>query len=226
MVHLDHFVLAAQDLYEASFRLRKETNLGFYDGGWTEAGMASKIFPLGGGSYIQLESLVNPFYLQDPSKPGAKRFYESVSSGDRITGLSLRVDSLEELNEIAKQHKFTVTANSKTGRIRPDGERIGVAGTPSAGETAPKGMPNWYYFTDITAHPSGQPVEAAPRLVKPLGIAWAEMGGTEAEMTTWLGMPASSLPFRFNGKDAGLYAVGVQSDKGEIVIRRKSLSER
>jgi len=44
-------------------------------------------------------------------------------------------------------------------------------------------------------------------------------------MSEWMGVPASNYPFRFNGKVPGLYAVGVKSDKGEIVIRRKSATE-
>jgi hypothetical protein len=93
---------------------------------------------------------------------------------------------------------------------------------PSAAEAWPKGLPNWYCFEDrINMHPSGQPVIPAPGLVKPMGLAWVEVGGTEAEMARWLGEPASKYPLRFNGKTLGLYALGIKSDKGEIVVRRK-----
>ena len=62
-------------------------------------------------------------------------------------------------------------------------------------------------------------------LVVPQGITFIEMGGTEKAMTDWLGQPASDFPFKFNGKTPGLYAIGVKSDKGEIVIRRPSATE-
>jgi hypothetical protein len=226
MVHLDHIVLATQDLYEASFRLRKETGFGFYDGGWTDAGVGSKIFPLGPATYIQLSSLVNPFALADAAKPAAKRFYDSVAGGDRFTSFNLRVDTMEELQQIAQQHNFKApVVNTSGGRMRPDGQRIVTSGVPSAADNPPAGMPMWYHFPEFSSHPSGQPVEPAPGLLKPLGVAWAEIGGTEADMTKWLGMPASNLPFRFNGKALGIYAIGVKTDKGEVVIRRKSMSE-
>ena len=60
MIHIDHIAIGCTDLYEASDRMRKETGLGFYDGGWfPPAGIANKIFPLGGQTYMEIESVVN-----------------------------------------------------------------------------------------------------------------------------------------------------------------------
>jgi Glyoxalase-like domain len=226
MVNLDHFSLATKDVYEAAYRLRAETKLGFYDGGWTETGIGSKIFPLGGSTYLMLEGIVNPFSLADKNNPGAKRFYDGVASGEGFRGWSLRVDSMEELQQIAKERNFkSVVLNKNGGRIRPNGDRVIAAGTPSLGDSWPMGLPNWNFFAELQFHPSGQPASRAPGLAKPQGISWIEVGGTEPEMTKWLAMPASKFPIRFNGKAAGLYAVAVNSDKGEIVIRRNPLSE-
>jgi hypothetical protein len=225
LVNLDHCNIAAQDLYEAAFRLRNETGLGFYDGGWTPTGIGSKIFPLGESTYLMVEGLVNPFALEDMNNPGAKRFYDSVASGDHFRGWSLRVDSLAELEQIAKDHDFkTLVLNPKGGRIRPNGDAVIAAGTPSLGDAWPAGLPNWNFFPEMHTHPSGQPTISMPGLVKPRGIAWMEVGGTEAEMSKWLGSPAK-FSLRFNGKAAGLYAIGVKTDGAEIVIKRKSVSE-
>src|SRR5437016_2746549 len=76
------------------------------------------------------------------------------------------------------------------------------------------------FFPEMDSHPSGQRVVAVPGLVAPNGVAWIEMGGTESEMSNWLGMPASNLPFRFNGRIPGIHAVAVKIDNGEVVIRR------
>ena len=76
----------------------------------------------------------------------------------------------------------------------------------------------------MNTHPSGQRVIAAPDLIAPAGIAWIEFGGTEQEMTKWLGIPAADFPFRFNGGAPGIHAVAVKTDSREIVVRRiKSL---
>ncbi len=223
MIHIDHLSLAARNLYEASYRLRKETALGFYDGGWTESGLASKIFPLGGGAYLQVEGIVDVSAVNDPATPGVRRFYDAVAGGEHFRGLGLRVDSMEELEEIAKQRGSRVYMNLDTGRIRSDGSRIVVAQTPSIGESWTRGMPNWFFFPELNTHPSGQPVVAVPGLVAPRGLAWVEVGGTETEMTRWLGMPASNLPLRFNGRRLGIHAIAVNRDNGEIVIRRNRI---
>ncbi len=75
-------------------------------------------------------------------------------------------------------------------------------------------------------HPSGQPTINTPGQVKPMGVEWLEMGGTEAEMEEWLGQPPSTLKMRFNGKSLGLYAIGVKTDTAGIVeIRRPSATQ-
>lgn len=224
MIHIDHISIAARNLYESAFRLRAETSLGFYDGGWTESGLANKIFPLGAGSYLQIEGIVDVAAVDDPSNPGIRRFYESVARGEHFRGLGLRVDSMKELEEVAARRGSKVYANSATARIRPDGTRIVVAQTPSIGESWSKGMPNWFFFPEMNTHPSGQRVIAVPDLIAPAGIAWIEFGGTEQEMTKWLGIPAADFPFRFNGGAPGIHAVAVKTDSREIVVRRiKSL---
>lgn len=224
MIHIDHISIAARNLYESAFRLRAETSLGFYDGGWTESGLANKIFPLGAGSYLQIEGIVDVAAVDDPSNHGIRRFYESVARGEHFRGLGLRVDSMKELEEVAARRGSKVYTNSATARIRPDGTRIVVAQTPSIGESWSKGMPNWFFFPEMNTHPSGQRVIAVPDLIAPAGIAWIEFGGTEQEMTKWLGIPAADFPFRFNGGAPGIHAVAVKTDSREIVVRRiKSL---
>ena len=132
MIHIDHISIAARNLYESAFRLRAETSLGFYDGGWTDSGLANKIFPLGAGSYLQIEGIVDVAAVEDPSNPGIRRFYESVARGEHFRGLGLRVDSMKELEEVAARRGSKVYTNSATARIRPDGTRIVVAQTPQS----------------------------------------------------------------------------------------------
>jgi hypothetical protein len=216
--------MAARNLYEAAFRLRDETGLGFYDGGWTESGLGSKIFPLSAGVYLQVEGIVDIAAVEDPARPAIRRFFEAVARSEHFRGLGLRVDTMEELEEIARRRGSRVYMNPDTGRIRPDGTRVVVGQTPSIGESWSRGMPNWFFFPEMNSHPSGQRVVAVPDLVVPNGFAWIEFGGTESGMSDWLGMPASNLPLRFNGGMPGIHAIGVKSDRGEIVLRRSPVS--
>jgi Glyoxalase-like domain len=224
MIHVDHIAIGCVDLYEAADRLRKETNLGFYDGGWfPSAGIANKIFPLGGQTYIEVESVVNPKKVQ-PGTVMSDYFLKATNAGeDTFTGLCLGVDSMEELEELAKRHDSTIPDPHLGTRVRSSGPQFLAYQTPGAQLCWPKGLPNWYYFTDITLHPSGQPVEPYPGLVRPMGISYIELGGTEKEMSDWIGIPVSSLPLKFNGQAKGVYAVAVKTEHaGEIVIRRKN----
>jgi hypothetical protein len=220
--HLDHIEIRARNIFESADRLRAETGLGYYDGGWNPGGNASRIFPLGGTSYIQMSGLVDAFVALDPAKANARKLLESVRDADRFTGFNLRADSPEEMQQIAAAHGTKVTDNPATGRHLPSGFVQHVSGVPGDSR---KGMPGWNYFFDMNMHPSGQLVEPAPDLVRPMGVAWLEVGGSEEAMTQWLGFPSSRLSLRFNGKDPGLYAIGVRTDKGEVTIRRKSAAE-
>jgi hypothetical protein len=222
-VHIDHVSISAQNTYMGAFKLREETGLGFYDGGFFRGqGMANRIFPLGGITYLELGGIIQADKVRDPkNRPW---WYDQVkANGEVFTGLCFRVDTMDELRAIAAKKNYTVT--TPIVRTRPNGSEMKAFAAPSAALTWPKGLPNWYYFEEFTKHPSGQPVFTWPGMVLPTGIAWLEVGGTEAQMTEWLGMPASNFPFKFNGKAQGLYAVSVNSAKGEIVIRRKAVTE-
>lgn len=227
MIHIDHISIHAVDLYEACDRLRKETGLGFYDGGWfPENGSANKIFPIGGQNYIEVGSVTNPA-KEHAGSPMVDYMKKAMASGEDVfNGLCLGVDSMEELEALAKRHNSTIPDYHHGTRVRTSGMQFHAFQTPTAPECWPKGLPNWYFFTDMTLHPSGQPPEPFPGLYRPKGLAWIEMGGTEAEMTEWLGVPASTLPMKFNGKTKGIYAVAVDVEDGpQIVIRRKNAVE-
>jgi hypothetical protein len=216
--------MACQNLYEAAFRLRTETGFGFYDGGWSEAGTGSKIVPLGGGSYLQVSSVVNATLLEDAKNVAARRLLESAAGGDRFESLNLRVDTLEELAAVGAPFGMTPGHNERSGRISPNGNRIQVSGL-LGGTGLPAGSPNFYYFPELYDHPSGQPVEPAYGLVKPLGIAWVEVGGTQDALAKLIGTRTKDLPLRFNGKGSGVYAVAVKTAEKEVVIRRRSASD-
>jgi hypothetical protein len=222
-MHIDHFSISTPNLYYGAHRLRLESNLSFYDGGFFAGGHANRIFPLGEKTYLEIGGVVECDKVRDPKDQ--PWWYSKVATvGECFTGLCLRVDTYEELEAIAKAKNYTISTTPTT-RTRPTGYKVEAFSAPSPGLTWTKGLPNWYWFKDFPKHPSGQPVFTWPNIVRPQGVSWIEVGGTEKEMSDWLGVPASTFPFRYNGKLPGLYAVAVKSGKGEIIIRRPSATE-
>ena len=230
-MHLDHYQLSTRNIYSTAQTLREQTGLGFYDGGYfSTGGIANKIFPLGGGTYLEVEGVVDAGAVA--TEAGAKTFYDRSADGECFSLVSMRVDTLDELKAIADRFG-TVLAKSPVTRIRPNGPPVMAYSTPPGTHTGHDasgkevkdptriGRVNWYCHEDrLYMHPAGQPVFNWPGLVEPQGISFLEVGGTEQQMTDWLGIPASQFPYRYNGNAHGLYAIGVKTDKGEVVIRR------
>ncbi|NKL55016.1 VOC family protein [Rhizobium leguminosarum] len=220
MIHIDHVCLGTRNLWEGTERLRAETGLGFYEGGWfPKLGLANKIFPTGGDTYIEVESVVD-VHEYESGNPAARFFRDKCRDGDVFIGWCARVDSREELEQLARRLGSDVF---ETGlRQRADGT-LGVAiRTPETIPCWKVGLPNFFYVADITKHPSRMSTQHGTKT--PLGLSWLELGGTEEEMNDYLGMSAASLNLRFNGGAHGLHAMGVSTTAGEVEIRRNVLS--
>ena len=223
---LDHIHIGCANVYTTAFDLTKTTKLGHYDGGFAgNITIGHKSVPLGSGAYIEIESLVDPFATADATKrPWWYKRAVAVKS-PIFSGVCLRVNTMDELGEIAKRHGGTIRPKA-TIRTPPEGPPAKFWDAPYASGMADPwetGKPTWCCWEDrLYMHPSGQPVINAPGLVEPMGVAWMEMGGTKARMQEWLGQNPDDLHMKFNGKSLGLYAIGVSTDVGEVVIRRAS----
>jgi hypothetical protein len=224
---LDHIHMGCGNVYTTAFDLMKATKIGHYDGGFTaDITIGNKTVPLGGSAYLDVESIVDPFATADQSKrPWWYKRAVAVKS-PIFSGVCLRVTTMEELSEIARRHGGTVRPKA-TIRTPPEGPpaKFWEAPYPAAGTADPweSGKPTWCCWEDrLYMHPSGPPVVNAPGLVDPMGVAWMEMGGTKAEMRLWLDQNPDDFHMKFNGKSPGLYAIGVSTDVGEVVIRRPS----
>jgi hypothetical protein len=224
MIRIDHFSLAIQNVYEASDRLRKETGLGFYDGGYSASGTASRIFPLGGPCYIQLEGIVAVRDLANPANKALQLLRDQVSKGDCFRGFALGTDSLEELQIEAQRLKLPVTSNPAAGRTLSDGSHVVVSGAGSATDHWPRGLPIWNYFHEPGRHPAGRPVLSMPGLIQPLGLAEVELGGDEDEVTRWIGPTAALLPLRFSKKAPGVHSLTIRAATGNVRIERPSVN--
>ena len=221
---LDHIHMGCANVYTTAFDLTKATRIGHYDGGFAgNITVGHKVVPLGGGVYIEIASIVDPFATADATRrPWWYR--RSVGAGSPIfSGICLRVNTMDELREIAARHGGTTRRNVRTP---PEGNQVTFFDAPYApGGADPweNGRPTWCCWEDrLYRHPSGQPVVNASALVQPMGVAWMEMGGSKARMQEWLDQNPDDLHMKFNGKSPGLYAIGVSTDVGEVVMRRPS----
>jgi glyoxalase-like protein len=221
VISIDHICLGVRNIYEGSHRLREETGLGNYDSGWFPAsGLANRIVPLGGDTYIEVEGVVESARVQE-GNPVAKWFNDVTLHGDVYIGWCARVDSRAELEALAKRLNTDVV-EARGLKMRVDGKVLDGVCAPPTIECWKAGVPNFFVFADMSVHGSRQPL--GPWLgahAAAEGIRWMELGGSEEQMSDWLGVKASSLGLRFNGKAKGLYAIAVKSGANEIVIRRR-----
>jgi hypothetical protein len=224
---LDHIHIGCANVYTTAFDLTKTTKIGHYDGGFAgNVTIGHKTVPLGGsGVYLEIESIVDPFATADvTTRPWWYKRAVTMKSSI-FSGVCLRVNTMEELGEIAKRHGGTIRPKVNI-RTPPEGPQVKFWDAPYAPGVADaweSGKPTWCCWEDrLYMHPSGQPVINAPGLVDPTGVAWMEMGGTKAQMQAWLGQNPDDLHMKFNGKSPGLYGIGVSTDAGEVEIRRPS----
>jgi hypothetical protein len=221
MIEIDHICLAVRNVYEGSQRLRDETGLGHYEGGWfPKLGLANRIFPIGDDVYIEVESVIDVFALEE-GNPAARLFRDATLQGDVFLGWCARTDSMDEIHAIARRLNAEVVSNSL--RVRPDGSTKTSVRVPESTACWRKGLPNVFHIAERSQHPARLPAEHGTR--RSNGVAWLELGGTAEQMREWLGPDVDRMPLRFNGRSHGLYAVGLNTDQGELVIRRPPYNE-
>ena len=221
---LDHIHVGCANVYTTAFDLMKTTKIGHYDGGFAaNIVVGQKIVPLGGGVYVEIESIVDPFATAAASRRPWWYKRAVAASSSIFSGVCLRVNTMDELGEIAKRHGGSVRRNV---HMPPDGPPVMFWEAPDArgqSDLWETGKPTWCCWQDrLYRHPSGQPLVNASGLVQPAGVAWLEMGGTKAQMQQWLAQNPDDFKMTFNGRSPGLYAIGVSTDVGEVVIRRPS----
>jgi hypothetical protein len=233
-IKINHFSLGARNIYESAERLYQETQLGFWTGEWVQS-TACHMFPLGNDVFIEVEGTMDAHAFLKMPKPNY--VYDALDTdneynGDHWTGLMLGVDSLADLEAVAKRLGGEVSPDdSKTNPYahfnRPDGYVLGYQSAPrfTGGRPAkwPRGLPTFYFYPDAPGRSSNQPVVARPHLATPTGVKWIEFGGTEELLSEWMGVPKASevIPVRFNGKEVGTWAVCVgRAGMEDVVIRR------
>jgi hypothetical protein len=238
MPRIDHVSIGARNIYEGAARLRDETGLDTYDGGWFPAmGIGQRQVPLGNDSFIEIESVIDH---DAASGHFFGRWFEAVLADagreDRFMGWVIAVESMEELDSIARRLGLPIATTS--GDAIPGSTVAGEDGWDKRrlhGETSgpnhavpddrhhgwPRGLPTFMVWPEESHHPDALPeARSVDHRVQPQGIAWVEVG--DASLTRpWLGALGDQLDVRFVDRPAGLYAVGIRTDRDDIVIRRE-----
>jgi len=237
-MQLDHFGLFSHNFYKSAFDLSRETGLGHYDGGFfPNYGTGTKIVPFGPDVFLEIEGLVDfnvtkhMLQSQASESPVSTAIRKMLRKPEVFFLWSLRAESLEEMNELARVAGWTVdheTLNLSNTQQMMEGDKILLISTPTAAVFTPvMGMPNVYFWPDRSQHGARYPVIPETSKKKPTGVAWIEVGGTERQFEDWFHgfTKAKDHPLQFNGKPPGLYAIAVSTDVGEVVIRRPGLNE-
>ena len=234
MHRIDHVCIGVRNIYEGSERLRDETGFDWYDGGWNPGmGVGQHIVPLGSRTYIEVNSVIDREMALEHFHG---RWYEAVLSDarreDRFMGWVIATESMDELQAIADRIGLEVASEGKREgekelawkRRRPNGKSHRNENVPDDRHHAwPRGLPMFMHWPGEAEgdHPDLIPeARAVDHRVRPAGISWVEVGA-EAATQEWLGPAIEHMDVRFVDKPAGLYAMGIRTETGEVVIGRK-----
>ena len=100
MLHLDHYDMIAQNMYETTFKISQETGLGNYDGGWfPKMGVGAKMIPFGCDQFLEVAGFVDTEMFKQLG--GTYPFAKWLAHRQAFFLWSLRTDSMEELEELA-----------------------------------------------------------------------------------------------------------------------------
>lgn len=169
-------------------------------------GTGNRIVPLG-GDYIELLAVVDED--EASAHPFGRWLSSQVAEGDRLVAWCL---SSTDIDSVGRRLDLPSDA---WGRTTPDGTELKWRLVGNAEAFAEPPLP-FFIGWDVPAelHPARG---AAAHRVPASGIAWVEVSGDADRFRQWTG--DASLPVRFCSGEAGIRAVGIATDTGEIVLR-------
>jgi hypothetical protein len=228
LISLDHIALWSNNLFAATYRLSQETGIGSTNGGYFPGlGLGQTLLSLGDYVYIEVESITDHRMIADRSKM-ALELEKQTANGDCFAGLCFRTDDMAELEAFARHRGVEVSESISGGKVRMVPPSTSAVHAPSFWDSWRLGKPNLYYVPDLEGHPSRQPPQPGTGQALGLGIVSIEIGGTEADLKSWLGDVVDPSGFDFeivyNDGPDGLYAVTFNSTDGEKTVRRNPIS--
>ncbi|MDF2919756.1 MAG: hypothetical protein K0S70_3973 [Microbacterium sp.] len=229
MIALDHIAIWSTNLYRTTIDLSAQTGIGSVDGGYFPGlGLGQKLLSLGGSVYIEVESIVDHRMIAERA-PLARELERQTFGGDCFAGLCLRSDDEGEIASLAAHLGVPVAGEIHGGKRSMDLRRPRRAAVhaPDFRGSWLHGRPNVYLVRDTADHPSLSAPQPGTGAVTGQGVTALEVGGTEADMRTWLGpldIDGLGIPITYNGGPHGLYAVSFDSSAGPQTLRLPPIS--
>jgi hypothetical protein len=196
-----------RDLDAAGTRILEQLGLGSVPGGrhpgW---GTGNRIIQLG-RDYVELLAVIDP--AEAASSPVGIWIANASRSRDRLAAWCVSTDHIDGVAE-----RLGLAVGSGT-RSLPDGRTLSWR---SSGFDGVPDRPDLPFFISWDGPPDLHPGRSgAEHRGVPLGIAWIEVATEEARLREWLG--GEDVPVRVVGGEPGVRAVGIQTARGEIVLR-------
>lgn len=203
-MYIDHVIYGVQDVDAAAERLRREHGLGSVPGGAHLGGTTNRLVPLAPPVFLELLG------VGDTTLADGAWLDQTLAGRDRVLWWVIGVDDLDE------------TARRRGLPIQSASMRM-ADGRQSTFRTA--GMNRYplpFFITFGLDHEARMRVwedryREAAHDCDPEGFTFAEVGGGPALLDAWLG--DHDLPLRHTAAPTGISAVGIQTGRGEIVIR-------
>lgn len=207
MIEFDHVLMAVGDLDGAAATLEERYGLASVPGGrHTGLGTGNHIVPLG-PSYLELIAVVDE--AEAESSPLAEWVTRISAGGDRLAGLCLRTD---DIDEVATR---LGTPAIPMERARPDG---GVLKWRLAGLAETLTDPALPFFIQWDVSIEEMPGNTiVSHRIQPMGIEWIEIAHDADLLRQRIG--TDDLDIRIVEGEPGLRAVAIRTDGDPIIIR-------
>lgn len=203
-MYIDHVIHGVVDIDAAAERLRRDHGLGTVPGGRHLGGTTNLLVPLRPPLYLELLG------VGDTSLADAAWLAQTLNGRDRPIWWVLGVDDLED-----------------TARRRGLPVQEGVMAMADGGEVRFRNAGMYRYPLPFFVAYSGdretqmrvweERFRAARHDCLPGGFSFVEVGGGPDLLDAWLG--DHGLPVRHVPGPTGITAVGIETDRGEVVIR-------
>lgn len=200
MNYLDHVLVGVSDLEAAGQTLRRDHGWGTLPGGSPAPGLHNAVIPLEPPTYLELITPTDRS-ASDPAAKLAKR----IADGDRLFTWALEPDDLDAVA-------------ARLGLV-PWGGGAGPARWRIVGEVEPARP--FFIEYDVPRKERTEGWRAsyarAGHVSAPRSFTFLEIGGDEEQLRAWVG--EVDVPLRFAGTTPGLRAVGISTERGEVIVR-------
>jgi hypothetical protein len=203
-MRIDHVIYGVQDLDTAAARLNGEHGLGFIRGGRHPGGTSNSIAPLDPPQYLELIAVA------DPAGELAQMLAREMNGDERLVGWAIEPD---DLDVVAARLGVEPIGGSIEN---PDGS---TGSWRIVGDTDDSAFPFFIEYegdTEVRRRRwAERRAEAGNNWVR--AVTFVEVGADLGRMREWIG--DDSVPVRCIEGERGVLAVGLATEKGEIVLR-------